>query len=73
MDKKKGVFGSQLKTIFSKVMSGVNETESGEPIDAMFSYSSIANRIVNSPEIMGTTNTLLRVLSKHVAKVYKEG
>lgn len=67
----KGVFGSQLKTVFARVMSGTNETESGEPIDAIFGYQSISNRIVLSPEVMGTTNTLLRVLSKRVAKIYK--
>lgn len=68
----KGVFGNQMKTIFTRVMGGVNETESGEPIDAIFGYQSIIARIVTSPEVMGTTNTLLRVLSKHVAKVYNE-
>lgn len=67
----KGVFGNQMKTVFARVMSGVNTTESGEEIDAIFGYQSISNRIVLSPEIMGTTNTLLRVLSKHVAKVYR--
>lgn len=66
----KGVFGNQMKSIFSNVMSGVNETESGEPLDAMFGYISISNRIVLSPEVMGTTNTLLRVMSKKVAERY---
>lgn len=68
----KGVFGNQMKTIFGRVMEGTNETESGTPIDALFSYQSIANRVVLSPEVMGTTNTLLRVLSKHVADAYFE-
>jgi hypothetical protein len=66
----KGVFGNQMKTIFGRVMSGENKTEDGEDVDAIFSYQSIANRIVLSPTIMGTTNTLLRVLSKRVAKLY---
>lgn len=70
LDRKKGVFGNQLKTIVGRVMSGKNETESGVPIDAQFSYVSIANRIVLSPEIIGTTNTLLKVISKRVAGVY---
>ena len=69
----KGVFGNQMKTIFARVMSGTNETESGEEVDALFAMTSISNRIINSPMVMGTTNTLLRVLSKHAAKVYKEG
>lgn len=69
----KNVFGSQMKTIVGRVMEGINETEDGTPLDAIFGYSSIANRVVLSPEIMGTTNTLLKVLSKHVAKTYFEG
>lgn len=67
----KGVFANQLKTVFSRVMSGTNQTESGEDIDAIFGNTSIDDRMVLSPKLMGTTNTLLRVLSKHVAAVYK--
>lgn len=67
----KGVFGNQLKTVFARVMGGTNETESGVPVDAIFGYQSISDRIVLSPEIMGTTNTLLRVISQRVAKVYR--
>lgn len=66
----KGVFGNQLKTIFGRIMSGVNETQSGVPVDAVFGYMSISNRIVTSPEVIGTTNTLLMVLSKRVAATY---
>lgn len=64
-------YANQLKSVLSGVMSGTNKTESGEDIDAMFGYVSIFNRNVLSPEVMGTTNTLLSVLSKHVAKIYK--
>lgn len=67
----KGVFGNQLKTVIGRVMGGVNETESGTEVDAIFGYQSISDRIVLSPEIMGTTNTLLRVISQRVAKVYR--
>lgn len=66
----KGVFGNQMKSVFSNVMSGVNQTESGEDLDALFGYVSISKRIVLSPEVMGTTNTLLRVMSKKVAERY---
>ena len=65
------MFGNQLKTIFGRVMSGTNTTESGEALDATFGLTSIAARMTGSPFILGTTNTLLSVLSKHVAKVYK--
>ena len=67
----KGVLGNQLKTIFGRVMAGENTTESGRPIDAIFGYKSISDRIVRSPEIAGTTNTLLRVISKRVVDVYQ--
>lgn len=66
----KGVFGNQMKSVFSNVMSGVNETEKGEALDALFGYISISNRIVLSPEVIGTTNTLLRVMSQKVAERY---
>lgn len=66
----KGVFGNQLKTIFGRVMSGVNQSEDGTDIDAIFGYLSIANRIVSSPEVMGTTNTLLKVISTKAADIY---
>lgn len=66
----KGVFGNQLKTIFSRVMVGTNETEDGDPIDAVFSYNGVNARIVLSPELMGTANTVLSVLSKQAAAIY---
>lgn len=66
----KGVLGNQMKTVFSNVMTGENQTESGVELDAMFSYLSISNRIILSPEVMGTTNTLLRIMSKKVAERY---
>lgn len=67
----KGVIGNQLKTIFARVMSGINRTESGADLDVIYSYTCVNARIILSPEVAGTTNTLLRVLSKRVAKVYK--
>ena len=64
------VFGNQLKSVLSRVMSGVNETKSGKPIDAIFGYQSISNRIVQSAELIGTTNTLLKLISKEVVDIY---
>jgi hypothetical protein len=69
----KSVFGNQLKSIVGRIMSGRNETLSGTPIGAFFAYSSVSDRIVLSPEIMGTTSTLLGVLSKKVAAEYFGG
>jgi hypothetical protein len=67
----KGVFANQMKTIFSRVMTGRNETLSGEPIDAIFGYRSFDDRIVASPQLMGTTNSILIALSKLGAKIYQ--
>lgn len=69
----KGVFCNQMKTVFSEVMSSDMITESGEVIDAVFGQKSIEARVVLSPSIIGTTNTLLRVIGKKAAQLYKEG
>nr|DAR93937.1 MAG TPA: hypothetical protein [Caudoviricetes sp.] len=52
-------------------MTGVNETQSGKPIDAIFGYQSISNRIVQSAELIGTTNTLLKLISQEVIDIYR--
>ena len=67
----KGVFGNQLKTIFGTIMDGVNSTANDDvPIDAVFGYKSIFNRIVLSPQLQGTTNVLLGLIGKATAKAY---
>lgn len=67
----KGVFANQLKTIFSEVMDYEVRTESGLKVDAIFGAQSIFNRIVNSAFVIGTTNTLLDVVGKKAAKIYR--
>lgn len=67
----KGVFANQMKTVFSRVMSGENRTASGDELDAIFGNTSIEDRMVLSPKLMGSTNALLRALSQHVAAVYR--
>jgi len=64
------VFGNQLKSIASRVMEGVNETDDGQPFDAVFSYYGTNSRQVLSPELMGTTATLLSIISKEGAAIY---
>ena len=66
----KGVFANQLKTTVGRTLVGVNESESGDPIDAFFAYQSVSNRIVLSPEIAGCNNTAMRVISKKFANIY---
>lgn len=69
----KAVFGNQLKTICGRVMTGRNETEHGEPIDAIFGYLSVSDRIVRSPEIMGTTNKLMELITEKAIAAYRKG
>ena len=45
-------------------------TESGDKIDAVFSNLSISARIVNSPNLIGTTATLLKKIEDNVLKMY---
>ena len=71
MDKKKGVFGNQLKTVFGRVFNGSVKSESGVEIDAIFGAKSLADRIVTSPYLIGTTTTLLIVAGKRVVKAYR--
>lgn len=67
----KFVFGNQMKTIIGRVMSKEIKSETDEVIDAVFGFQSISNRIVNSPFSIGTTNTLLKLISKKAAEIYK--
>ena len=66
----KGVFAHQLKTIFSGIMQGVNETEMGKILDALFGGTSILDRMVNSPITMGATNRLLDVFAERVVSIF---
>jgi hypothetical protein len=66
----KGVFASQMKTVFGKVLPGEVKTESGVMIDAIFGQISIDNRIVNSPQLIGTTTSLMKVIGKRALKAY---
>lgn len=60
-----------MKTVFGEVMEGEVKTETGTEIDAIFSYSSIQARIVESPIVIGTTATLLSLIGKKAFEIYK--
>lgn len=62
-----------MKTVFSEVMNTEMITESGEVIDAVFGQKSIEARVVLSPSIIGTTNTLLRIIGAKAVSLFKEG
>ncbi|MFO5890825.1 hypothetical protein ACLBSJ_34060, partial [Klebsiella pneumoniae] len=42
----KGVVANQMKTVFSRVMTGRNETEDGRNIDLLFGNTSVEERMV---------------------------
>ena len=67
----KGVVANQMKTVFSRVMTGVNQTESGLDIGLIFGNTSVEERMVLSPKLIGTTTILLAQLSKHLVGVYR--
>uniref|UniRef100_A0AB39CDE8 DNA-directed RNA polymerase n=1 Tax=Pseudomonas phage RVTF4 TaxID=3236931 RepID=A0AB39CDE8_9VIRU len=67
----KGVVANQMKTVFSRVMKGTNQTKSGLDIDLIFGNTSVEERMVLSPKLIGTTTILLAQLSKHIAAVYR--
>lgn len=65
----KALFGNQLKFTVGNVFKEI-VTEDGEQVDATFGFISIQNRIVNSPNLLGTTNTLMRVLEQKAIDMY---
>lgn len=68
----KFVFAHQLKSVTCRVMGGVNRTESGIPLDALFSWQSISNRIVNSPTDIGVVSTIQIEGGYQAVKIYEE-
>lgn len=68
----KGIFGNQLKFTIGEVFNEGIETTSGIEIDAFFSKTSIAARIVYSPYLIGTTSMLLHHLGKSASDMYFE-
>lgn len=66
----KGVFAHQMKTVFGEVMEEPIIAEDGTEIDAQFGRRSIDARIVNSPDLVGTTITLLEVIGKKAVEIY---
>jgi hypothetical protein len=66
----KGVFANQMKSVFGEVMDYSLTTASGETVDAAFAQRSFDKRVVLSPEIIGTTTTLLKLMGTQAAKIY---
>ncbi len=66
----KTVLCSQGKTITASIIEEPISTESGYPIDMLFSARSVSNRIILSPTIVGTTNRVLSKLCQAASDLY---
>jgi hypothetical protein len=66
----KAVFANQMKTTFRRVMTGVNRTDGGLELDAIFGRVSIDNRIVLSVYRIGTTVLLCELISEKAREIY---
>lgn len=68
----KGVFGAQMKSTFGYIYEDPITTASGKVVDSVFSNKSIANRMVNSPYIMGVVNTYLYTITRNAVSYWKQ-
>jgi hypothetical protein len=67
----KGVFANQMKTVVGKKSTAEYKTEKGELIDAVFGSTSIDNRIVNSPYIIGMYSVLSDLVGQEALAAYE--
>ena len=63
-------FGLSSKSIVSHVSEQVHYTESGIPIDVVFSLTSVINRIVMSPFIIGIAERCMEKLRDNAVEAY---
>ena len=64
------VFANQMKSVNARIWEEPVVTEDGVELDAFFGYQSLANRIVLSPEEIGTTTTLCLALTEMAIAAY---
>lgn len=64
------VFGNQMKSIISNVVDQPYIAEDGTVVDITFSRQSISNRIVNSMDLQGTSNTVLKLIEEEMIRAY---
>jgi len=64
------VFGHQMKSTVAEVHKGELFTESGQEVDAVFSYGSVSRRGVLSPALLGTTIRLLEEIGQRAVNLY---
>jgi len=64
------VLGNQAKSVTAAVTEKEMTTESGYPVDVLFSSKSVNNRIITSPTTVGFTNRVLKYLEVKALQVY---
>ena len=66
------VLGNQMKTIISNVVEQSYVAEDGTVVDITFSRQGISNRIVNSMDLQGTSNTVLSLIEKEMLEAWMD-
>lgn len=66
----KAVFCNQMKTVIGHRLSGINETESGVPLNAIFGAKSVIDRIVLSALIMGMSIAVQTAIGERAAEMW---
>ena len=66
------VLGNQMKTIISNVVEQSYVAEDGIVVDITFSRQGISNRIVNSMDLQGTSNTVLSLIEKEMLEAWMD-
>ncbi len=66
------VLGNQMKTIISNVVEQSYVAEDGTVVDITFSRQCISNRIVNSMDLQGTSNTVLSLIEKEMLEAWMD-
>ena len=61
---------TEMKSVNARIWEEPVVTEDGVELDAFFGYQSLANRIVLSPEEIGTTTTLCLALTEMAIAAY---
>ena len=64
------IFGNQLKSTVGEIVDYPLKTEDGRDVDAMFSNRAVLARIVNSAYLMGTTASLLKIVTENAIDMY---
>lgn len=64
------VLCSASKSIVGEVLEQVPSTESGVPLDMIFSAASIQNRIILSPLLQGVANRVLEKVEQDIVSMY---